>query len=453
MLRIVLTAGTVTGALALALLSGYAPAAEEMPAAEVTIKGNVLCYRATIPVPWDQTSQDADHIPVIYAFEGTPEITAQLHAILDRYYPAKGLDADTARKFLDAFTVRLRYFVAPGALTDRLHKEVEWGSQILALTGTLSEQGGRRWIHITRYEPSTVAFPAKMLAPDRPFVLPDRKPLLLKVTPALPEGQGIRDCESDALLPRRERCAAAPLPHRTREGARSARRGDTLTLQCVPIPAGRFLQGSPFYQPRYQDEFPHEVVLTKPFYMAEIPVTQAMFAAVLGRNPSPVKGQECPVEGAAWTDVLAFCRTLSEQNHVRVRVPTDAEWEYAARVGTSNPCFTEKYRDQISAAGAQGSTTPVKSRKPNAWGLYDMLCGGWHVTGSYKADNARAREVDPQGPPKGDRSIQTGSAGPMHKSRGGYHYSFIRPNMHGAVSEDGGLWEGGTQIFRILVEE
>ena len=81
-----------------------------------------------------------------------------------------------------------------------------------------------------------------------------------------------------------------------------------------------------------------------------------------------------------------------------VRLPTDAEWEYAARVGTSNPCFTEKYKDQISEAGSRPTTAPVRSKKPNAWGLYDMLCGGWHVTNDYKADNVRVKQVDPKGP-------------------------------------------------------
>jgi formylglycine-generating enzyme required for sulfatase activity len=402
---------TFLGVLALLVIAGYART-EETPTdqtAEVTIKGNVLCNRATIPVSWDQTSQDANHVPVIYAFAGTLEITAQVNEIMDKVYPAKGLDVESAQKFLHEFTAHLEYFVAPGPLTAKLHREVEYGSQILALTGTTYEKDGRKWINVTHYEPTTLTYPAKMLAPDKPFVMPNKKPLLLKIK-------------------------------------------GNLTLKCVPIPAGRFLQGSPFYQQRYQDEFPHEVVLTKPYYMAEIPVTQEMFEAVMGENPSPVQGPQCPVEGATFTDVMEFCRILSAQNGKKVRLPTDAEWEYAARVGTSNPCFTAKYKDQISEAGVKGNATPVKSQKPNAWGLYDMLCGGWHLTSNYKADNARVREVDPQGPPRGDRSIQTGSAGPMHKSRGGFHYSFIRPNMHGAVSEDGGLWEGGTQIFRLVVE-
>ena len=66
--------------------------------------------------------------------------------------------------------------------------------------------------------------------------------------------------------------------------------------------------------------------------------------------------------------------------------------------GTHPRRFAEKYKEQVSTAGVKGSTTPVKSRKPNAWGLYDMLCGGWHLTSNYKVDNARVKEIDPQGP-------------------------------------------------------
>lgn len=430
MLKRMRLAGAFLCVVALFTVAGPALAADAQPA-EVTIKGNVVCNRTTVPVPWDQTSQDADHYPVMYAFEGTPEIAAQLNEIMDKYWPETGLDVEAAQKFLDEFTARLRYNVAPGPLTDEIHKKAEWGSQILSLTGTLSEKDGEKWISVTKYEPAAVTYPARMIAPDRPFVMPDKEPITLKI-------------------------------------------GDSLTLKCVPIPAGRFLQGSPFYQQRYQDEFPHEVVLTKDYYMAETPVTQEMYEAVMGKNPSPGKGPQCPVETVPWADIAEFCRIVSEKNDMKVTIPTDAEWEYAARVGTSNPCFTEKYMDQISTVGVatrvkakaspsaestaarvdtiEYSTTPVRTMKPNAWGLYDMLCGGWEVTSTYKFDNARAKEIDPQGPPRGDSSIQTDNFGPMHKSRGGYHYSFIRPNMHGAISETGGLWEGGTAIFRVIVE-
>ena len=96
-----------------------------------------------------------------------------------------------------------------------------------------------------------------------------------------------------------------------------------------------------------------------------------------------------------------------------VRLPTDAEWEYAARVGTSDPCFSEKYTDQISETGGRPHKTPVQSKQPNAWGLYDMLCGGWHVTGDFKADNVRVRQVDPHGPDEKDSRVHGDASGQL----------------------------------------
>ena len=135
-----------------------------------------------------------------------------------------------------------------------------------------------------------------------------------------------------------------------------------------------------------------------------------------------------------------------------MRLPTDAEWEYAARVGTSNPCFSEKYKDQVSETGGRPNTTPVRTRKPNAWGLYDMLCKGWHVTGDYKSDNVRVKEVDPKGPAANDPRVHGDATGRLHKTRGGWHYDHLRPSMHGAAGQDGSIWESGSPIFRVVVE-
>ena len=389
-------------ALDLTLLQAVANAS-----AEVTIKGNVLCNRATDTKPWYWDPKDGDHTPIIYAIEGTPEIAERVRKIMESY-PERGLDAAEALKIQDEFGKHLKYFLAPGPIAEKIHKDVEAGSRLLALTGTISEKDGKNWITVSSYEPAKVNYPAKMLAPDRPF------------------------------SPRA----------RNRSCSRSAK----LTLKCILLPAGSFLQGSPFYQRRYQDEYPHEVVLTRPSYMSEIPVTQEMFEAVMGTNPSLSKGARFPVEDVPFADILEFCR-LSEQNGVTVRLPTDAEWEYAARVGTSNPCFTEKYQDQISETGGKPNHTPVRTKKPNAWGLYDMLCGGWHVTGDYKSDNVRGATGRPEGPrrERQDRASTT-APGRLHKTRGGRHYDHIRPNMHGAATDIGTIWEGGSPIFRVVVE-
>jgi formylglycine-generating enzyme required for sulfatase activity len=376
--------------------------------ADVTIKGNVLCNRTRDTQPWFWDPKDGDHTPVIYALEGTPAIAEQVLKIMESY-PDRGLDVEDALRIQDQFTKHLAYLIVPGPIAEKIHKDVEASSQLLALTGRISEKDGKRWITVTRYEPVKVNYPEKMLVPDQPFATPGKEPFRLKIS-------------------------------------------EKLTLKCIFLPAGRFLQGSPFYQRRYQDEYPHEIVLTRPFYVSEIPVTQEIFEAVMSKNPSLSKGSQLPVERVAFADILEFCRILSQKNGVTVRLPTDAEWEYAARVGTSNPCFTEKYQDQISETGSRPNTSPVQSRKPNAWGLYDMLCGGWHVTSDYKADNVRVRQVDPTGPAAIDRQVHRDATGLLHKSRGGWHYDHMRPSMHGAVGENGTIWEGGSPIFRVVVE-
>jgi formylglycine-generating enzyme required for sulfatase activity len=376
--------------------------------AEVTLKGNVLCNRATEARPWNWDPKDGDHTPVICAMEGTPEVAEQVRKIMEGY-PDQGLDTAAAIKVQEQLGELVKYFLTPGPIAAAIHRDVEAGTRLLALTGTLSEHDGKKWISVSSYAPAKVNYPAKMLAPDRPFKPAGKERLRLKVSPKL-------------------------------------------SLECILLPAGSFLQGSPFYQRRYQDEFPHEVVLTRPFFMSEIPITQAMFEAVMGRNPSRSRGPDFPVEHVPFADILEFCKRLSEQNKVTVRLPTDAEWEYAARVGTSNPCFSEKYADQISETGSKPNHTPVRTKRPSAWGVYDMLCGGWHVTGDYKADNVRVRQVDPKGPDARDKTVHGDATGKLHKTRGGWHYDHMRPNMHGAATDVGTIWEGGSPIFRVVVE-
>ena len=152
-----------------AMTAGLAPAASLGP--EVTLKGNVVCNRATLTTPWDGTSQGGEHFPVMYAVEGTTGIAAARDEIMRKLWPTKGLDVEGAQKLQSAWTRRLTYRLAPGPLTDKIHKEVEWGSQVLALTGVLSEKEGQRWIAVSSYAPTTVAYPAPMLAPDKPFVV------------------------------------------------------------------------------------------------------------------------------------------------------------------------------------------------------------------------------------------------------------------------------------------
>jgi formylglycine-generating enzyme required for sulfatase activity len=170
--------------------------------------------------------------------------------------------------------------------------------------------------------------------------------------------------------------------------------------------------GTPVYMwPYHVEEYPHLVTLTRDYYLAEIPITQEMYKAVMGKNPSLVKDPHLPVQNPTFKDIQKFCDILSKKNGKKVRLPTSAEWEFAARVGTSNPGFAEKYKDQNSS-GRHGFKEPlkVKSRKANAWGLYDMASCWWEITGDKAMYHVRKSVVDPHYPPgvENARSQRTG---------------------------------------------
>ena len=122
---------------------------------------------------------------------------------------------------------------------------------------------------------------------------------------------------------------------------------------------------------------PHKT-FSKPFYLGTYEVTQAQWEAVMGNNPAKFKGRHNPVEMVSWDDVQAFIKALNtKEGHSRYRLPTEAEWEYAARAGTTTDfSFGDNYRflDQYAwfMDNSDRTTHPVGQKTPNPWGLYDM---------------------------------------------------------------------------------
>ena len=181
------------------------------------------------------------------------------------------------------------------------------------------------------------------------------------------------------------------------------------------IPPGSFLMGSPEEEEgRFDREGPqHQVQLTRGFWLFDTPCTQALWQAVMENNPSGFKEASRPVETVSWQDCQQFMSTLSEQLlGLRLQLPTEAQWEYACRAGTT----TARYDDDLDAIAwyrdnSNGETHPVKQKRPNAWGLYDMLgnVDEWCLDG-LRTYTTR-RQVDPLGP------ITTGA---VRAFRGGY---------------------------------
>jgi formylglycine-generating enzyme required for sulfatase activity len=169
---------------------------------------------------------------------------------------------------------------------------------------------------------------------------------------------------------------------RTREQARYQTEdlGNGVTLEMVYIPEGRFLMGSPKTEKgRDSDEGPQHQVTLEPFYMGKYPVTQAQYEAVMGKNPSRFKGKNRPVEYVYWDDAVAFCKRLSEMTGRTYRLPSEAQWEYAARAGTTTPFyFGETITSELANYNYNiKETTDVGSFPPNAFGLYDMHGNVW----------------------------------------------------------------------------
>jgi formylglycine-generating enzyme required for sulfatase activity len=191
-------------------------------------------------------------------------------------------------------------------------------------------------------------------------------------------------------------------------------------MEFVLIPSGTFMMGSPDLDSQADgDEKPaHQVTISEPFYMGKYEVTQAQWKAVMGNNPSRLKDKpEHPVENVSWDDVQAFIKKLNAQGDgVSCRLPTEAQWEYAARAGKQSvysfgddPAKLGEYAWYDQNSGNE--THPIGTRKPNAWDLYDMYGNVWEWIEDGKRTYAKNAVTDPNGPTDtgADRVIRGGS--------------------------------------------
>ncbi|MBC1194165.1 SUMF1/EgtB/PvdO family nonheme iron enzyme [Microcystis aeruginosa BLCCF158] len=157
-----------------------------------------------------------------------------------------------------------------------------------------------------------------------------------------------------------------------------------VTLEMVGLPAGKFLMGSPDSGPDvYVSEKPQHLVQVNSFAIGKYPITQAQYEAVMGINPSLFQNNpQNPVKSVSWDDAQAFCQKLSQITGKTYRLPTEAEWEYACRAGTTTRYYFGDDANQLGDyawynGNSQRTTHPVGQKKPNAWGLYDMSGNVW----------------------------------------------------------------------------
>ena len=184
---------------------------------------------------------------------------------------------------------------------------------------------------------------------------------------------------------------------------------NSIGMEFVVITAGSFMMGSDkSVKGVYPHEMPqHRVTISKPLYMGKFEATQAQWTAVMGDNPSEFKRSDNPVENVSWDDVQEFIQRLNaREEHTRYRLPTEAEWEYAARAGTDSAySFGDDTREIERYAWIDGSydadtAQPVGQKHPNPWGLYDMYGNVWEWVADWFDDQyySNSPTTDPQGP-------------------------------------------------------
>ena len=272
---------------------------------EVTITGVMMCEISCTRQP---VSQEDGNTPVLFAMDGPPAVVAAFQDVTKELYAGHSINFEQAMEIEDGFNKRLKYYVPLAAAT--LKKlDIRYSNPIVSVTGVVSEKDGKKWISASSaVHTSGFKYPTEWLMPDKPLKKAGEKPLLVTV-------------------------------------------GDNLEQKCILIPAGKFMMRNPFYvTPRWQDEFPLEVTLTKPFWIAECPVTQEMWDAVMGaeNNHSTLKDPKRPVRNMFSTEINKFCQILSEKNGRKVRLPGEAELQYAYRCGTSNPPLWPKFKEMSS---------------------------------------------------------------------------------------------------------
>jgi eukaryotic-like serine/threonine-protein kinase len=181
-----------------------------------------------------------------------------------------------------------------------------------------------------------------------------------------------------------------------------------VTLEMVQIPGGRFLMGSPAgEQERRSNEGPQHEVTVPEFFMGKYEVTQAQYQAIMGSNPSLFKGEKLPVEQVSWNDAVEFCKSLSLKTRRTYRLPSEAQWEYACRAGTTTPFYFGEtittdlvnYNGNYTYASTpkgkyRQQATDVGSLPPNAFGLYDMHGNVWEWCQDRWHDNYQGAPTD-----------------------------------------------------------
>lgn len=201
---------------------------------------------------------------------------------------------------------------------------------------------------------------------------------------------------------------SADIPEGTQAGQRQVIVVASVAFPFRWCPPGTFTMGSPETEKDRDDsELQHRVTLSRGFWILETEVTQQMYKAVTGTNPSNFKGECLPVDQVSWADANSFCKKLSDiltktsdaKSSVTFALPTESQWEYAARAASSGP-YAGKLNDLAwyGEPTDTGTTHPVATKSPNAWGIHDMHGNLWEWCHDRFADFSKGDVIDPVAP-------------------------------------------------------
>ena len=216
--------------------------------------------------------------------------------------------------------------------------------------------------------------------------------------------------------------SASSLANKRPAGERMTMAIDDVEVAFRWIPAGSFIMGGTDDKAYYDEQPAHKVIITKGYWLAETPTTQRLWQAVMGANPSRFQGDDLrPVENVSWHDSNEFIdilnsslRSSSDSAKLgRFRLPTEAEWEYACRAGT-----TGKYNvsgeslDNLGwyAKNSNKTTHAVGCKRANAWGLYDMHGNVYEWCADWYGDYPNGTVTDPTGPSSGSSRVLRGGS-------------------------------------------
>ncbi|CAK0738253.1 formylglycine-generating enzyme [Gammaproteobacteria bacterium] len=223
---------------------------------------------------------------------------------------------------------------------------------------------------------------------------------------------------------------------------------NSIGMEFVRIPSGSFLMGNDRAQPL--DEFPrHQVTISKPFYLGKYEVTQTQWEAIMESNPSKFKGEHQPVEYVSWDEVQRFILLLNTKERTTAyRLPTEAEWEYAAKAGTTTGWYWGNNLNAVNRyewyeENSNEQTHPVGKLQPNPWGLDDMLGNvmKWTQDRYDDAYYSFSPSTDPTGPEEGESRVYRGANWLVCAAN-------IRPELRGYATPDD---LGRTIGFRVAM--